>query len=109
MDSDTVLLIIVGGFVLLVSFMCGIALLIWWNNSQRVSNNNREAANKRHSTQKNAEAEAIQAITDVFPLIQSGQLAKMTPEQTQALFNGAQERYPNLMAKLAQKTLGNLF
>lgn len=108
MDSSTVLLIIAGAFVLLVAALGGVALLIWWNNAQRTSGNNREAANKRHATQKNAEAEAIQAITDVFPLIQSGQLSKMTPEQTQALLTGAQERYPNLMAKLAQKTLGGL-
>lgn len=109
MDSNTALILVAGAFVVIVTLGIVAGLLIWWNNAQRTSGNNRQAANKRHEAQKSAESEALEAITDLIPLIQGGKLKEMTPEQTQALLVAAKEKYPNLSSKLFQRTLGQLF
>jgi len=89
-----------------IAVIAGCAFLIWLNSKLSKSEKARKSAQTGRDVKKSAEEEALQLVFDLIPLLKSGKLKEMSAEDLEKFLNFAKEKYPNLSAKLIQKTIG---
>lgn len=92
--------------LLVVLVVAGMLAAIKWTKETEENAKQRQRANSRWENVRQAEDEAVLAVTDLLALHQSGKLEEATKNPA-ALFSAMAQKYPALSKRLFQKGLGD--